>query len=969
MRAAPRAIRLAVLAPLLLGLAGSVRAQVPPDADYLQFETDHFRVIFPAGMERFARRAAASAEWAHAALSKHFLRPPSGRVALVIADFTDRPNASATPIPRNRIVLLMAPHLSTRQLNYYESDWVDVTMVHELTHIFHLDRAAGIWTVGRFLFGRQPTFFPALYQPQWMIEGLATHYESRLTGAGRTYGSTFNSWLRNDAMAGTFRSIDAANGIGPTFPAGSTPYAYGGLYFRDLAAQHGDSVVARLAEKGAHRLPYTLNWASGSLFGRSLTGSWNAWQARNEERFRREPDDPEAAPLSGHAWSISAPRFAPDGRRLAFSVVTPRDDPVVLVVDASSGETVRRWRRNGPGGVAWSADGSALYHSQVEFVDRYRIYSDLYRIDLASGEERRLTGGERLSSPDLAPDGGSLVAVQSGQGTNRLVRYDLRAGELRPITRYEPATNWEHPRWSPDGRHIAVERWQAGEFLDLVVVDADGRMIRRITSDDAADITPAWSPDGRYLLWASDRFGSSYDILAVEWSEALAGADGSAPPRVWRLTRQAMGASDPAVSPDGRWLAFLALGPDGVRVERVPFDPTRWAEAAPAERSRPRPPGPVPGDGSATGGAVHDYSPLPSLWPTAWTPFLVLSDGLEGDLLGAVVTGTDDIRRHAYTLFAGWRLGLEKLEVQASYRYAGLGDPLLGFSVVQSWDENLRSADGTLFTTIERDRNLILTADFLRPRQRSSLRITPGLGLQHLHFEPTGGVQLVDSTFTDLEALLGIGFSTARSYPRSVSPERGWSISLLLSHQRLADELERWEMSAELLWRGFVSFPVFGYANHVLAGRLAFGTSYGRDRGAEIFDLGGLPGRPIDLGFGLAVGQSETYALRGYPENVQVGDRIATASLEYRFPTLLVGRGYGLWPLLLDRLSMSLFLDAGSAWFDSDDIDVLASAGAELAIDLGVNYSTVFRFRLGFAQPFDATRGDTEVYIATGLAF
>jgi hypothetical protein len=345
------------------------------------------------------------------------------------------------------------------------------------------------------------------------------------------------------------------------------------------------------------------------------------------------------------------------------------------------------------------------------------------------------------------------------------------------------------------------------------------------------------------------------------------------------------------------------------------------------------------------------------LWPTAWTPFLVLSDGLEGDLLGAVVTGTDDIRRHRYTLFAGWRIGLEKLEWQASYAYAGLGDPVLGVTAVQSWDENLRSTNGTLFTTIERERNLILTADFLRPRQRSSFRVRPGLGVQHLRFEPTAGVQLADSTFTDLEALLGLGFSTARGYPRSVSAERGWSVSLLLSHQRLADALDRWEA------------PVFGYSNHVLAGRLALGASYGRDRGAEIFDLGGLPGSPLDLGFGLEIGRGETYSLRGYPEDVQVGDRVAAASLEYRFPLLLVGRGYGLWPLLLDRVSMSLFLDAGSAWFDSDALDLLASAGAELSLDLGVNYSTVFRFRLGFAQPFDRARGDPELYLATGLAF
>ncbi|NIR45980.1 MAG: BamA/TamA family outer membrane protein [Gemmatimonadetes bacterium] len=967
MSPARRTSRLAAVASLLVIGATTARSQVPPDASYLQFETEHFRVVFPEGMEPFARRAAASAEWAYGTLAEHFVRAPRSRVALVVTDHTDRPNASATPLPSNRIVLIAAPQIATRQLNYYESDWVDVAMAHELTHIFHLDRAAGIWSIGRFVFGRQPTFFPAFYQPRWVIEGLATYYESRLTGVGRAYGSTFNSWVRNDARADELRPVDAANGIKPTFPAASTPYAYGGLYLRAMAAEHGDSVVALLAKKGARRLPYTLNWASGSLYGQSLTGSWNDWRARLAEAAATSDDAEAARPLSGQAWSLSAPRFAPDGRLIAFSAITPRDDPAVVVVDAASGATVLRRRRNGPGGVSWAPDGSAVYHSQVEFVDRYTIYSDLYRIDLASGHEERLTAGARLSSPDLAPDGGSLVAVQTGNGTNRLVELDLETLTLRPITGFVPDVNWEHPRWSPDGRYIAAERWQSGAVLDLVVIDRDGCTVRRITRDSAGDITPAWSPDGRYLLWASDRYGS-YDILAVEWARELA-ADGGTPPRAWRVTRAPMGASDPAVSPDGRWLAFVALYPDGLRVERRSFEPATWLEAGPGERERRERLGPPPGAGPSPGGEVHGYSPFPSLWPKAWTPFLALSDGLEGDLLGAVVTGTDDIRRHSYTLFAGWRIGLEKVEWQAAYRYAGLGDPVLGLTAIQSWDENLRTADGTLFTTVERERNVIVTADFLRPRQRSSFRISPGFGVQFLRFEPTGGVQLTDSTFTDLEALLGIGFSTARSYPRSVSPENGWSASLLLSHQRLADDFDRWEASAELAWRGFISFPVFGFAHHVLAGRLDLGTSYGRDRGAEIFELGGLLARPLNLGFGLAIGHGETYGLRGYPENVQVGDRIAAASLEYRFPLLLVGRGYGLWPLFLDRVSMSFFLDAGSAWFDADAIDVLASAGAELSIDLAVNYNAVFRFRFGYAQPFDRAVGDPEPYLATGLAF
>ncbi|HZD80935.1 MAG TPA: hypothetical protein VE646_12970, partial [Actinomycetota bacterium] len=228
----------------LLAAMPQARAQVP-NARYRQFETEHFRVVFPREMEPFARRAAAGAEWAYAALARDLVGPPPGRIALVLSDGSDAPNASATPIPRNRVVLDIAPQIVSRQLNNYP-DWVDLTLAHELTHVFHLDRAEGVWRVPRALFGRFPLFFPAFYQPVWMIEGLATYEESRLTGAGRADGSYFRTILAAQARAGEFHPVDAGNGIAPLWPAGQTPYAYGSHYLRSLARAHGDSTIPEL---------------------------------------------------------------------------------------------------------------------------------------------------------------------------------------------------------------------------------------------------------------------------------------------------------------------------------------------------------------------------------------------------------------------------------------------------------------------------------------------------------------------------------------------------------------------------------------------------------------------------------------------------------------------------------------------------------------------------------------------------
>ncbi len=964
---------LAAIALLLL-LSATAAAQVPPDERYLMFKTDHFRVIFPDGMESFARRAAASAEWAYGALSELFIEPPPGRIALVITNNTDRPNASATPIPSNRVVLIAAPDIASRTLNYY-TDWVDQTLAHELTHIFHLDRATGIWGLAQSVFGRSPVFFPAFYQPRWVIEGLATYYESRLTGAGRAYGSNFDMLLNNDADAGDFRTVDAANGLSPIWPAGNTPYAYGGFYFRDMAEAHGDSAIAAFTERGAARLPYTLNWASNPYFGRTLTGSWEDWSAGFEAAARARADSLRAAgltvgePISGLAWAVSSPRFSPDGARVAFTFITPRDDPATLVLDAGTLGVVLRERRNSSGGNTWMADGSGLYLSQAEFRDRYDLYGDLYALDVARARERRLTVGARISSPDLSPDGRTLVAIETGSGSNRMVVIDLQSMEMRPLGPFTEGVNWEHPRWSPDGERIAAERWLQGEIADIVVTDRAGEVIWQVTRDDASDITPVWSPDGRYLLWASDRDGA-YDIYAVRVSPGTMRLKPTQQ-RLWRLTRTLSGASGPDVSSDERWLAYAGLYPEGLRVERIPYDTATWEPAGPGWRALRQPPLPPLAGRSEIDSAVGPYSPFPSLWPKSWLPLIYGGNSEIGIFIGATTFGADDIRRHSYAILAGWRTGAKAIEAAAVYRYAGFGNTVMELGAAQDWSTGVvLTTEGQPVDVVEREREVVLAADFLRRRMRSVFRVAPLIGLQTTRFTAVDPqIVFSDPDFTDLLVGLFTGYSTARAYPRSVSLEKGFSAVLGLSHRRLTDDWDRWRVSAEAVLRGYLSFSVFGYANHVIAARLSVGASDGHDRSPEIFELGGIPGRAFFIVPGLAIGGGSQFPIRGYPEGVEFGDRIVSASLEYRFPLQLVGRGYGLWPILLDKLSVGLFVDAGSAWLNTDDVDVLASVGSELSVDLGLGYEFVYQFRVGLAIPIDDRTQSPSVYLAAGVAF
>ena len=178
---------IALAAALLFWAARAAGAQLPPNEHWRTLRTQHFRVHFTASVEEQARRAAVNAERAYAELSTELV-PPRGTIDLVISDNVDFVNGYATPFPSNRIVVYSHPPTDASGLRDY-NDWNALVVTHELTHIFHLDRSRGIWAFGQAIFGRNPLLFPNLYEPRWVLEGLAVYFESRLTGVGRLESS------------------------------------------------------------------------------------------------------------------------------------------------------------------------------------------------------------------------------------------------------------------------------------------------------------------------------------------------------------------------------------------------------------------------------------------------------------------------------------------------------------------------------------------------------------------------------------------------------------------------------------------------------------------------------------------------------------------------------------------------------------------------------------------------------------
>lgn len=118
----------------------------------------------------------------------------------------------------------------------------------------------------------------------------------------------------------------------------------------------------------------------------------------------------------------------------------------------------------------------------------------------------------------------------------------------------------------------------AGETLDpdgyalandgLTPSPADGSGIETLNTTGFHDTQPAWSPDGAKISFARvrpedwDHWDPYRDVFVMD-------RDGSG---VEEVTRGPIEGSDPAWSPDGRWIILTRLDPEGSEIAMVNAD-------------------------------------------------------------------------------------------------------------------------------------------------------------------------------------------------------------------------------------------------------------------------------------------------------------------------------------------------------------------------------------------------------------
>ena len=261
---------------------------------------------------------------------------------------------------------------------------------------------------------------------------------------------------------------------------------------------------------------------------------------------------------------VSDPQFHPDGHRVAFVVTTlseARDEylSTIWIVDVNGGEprpfTQGPRRDTAP---RWSPDGRRLaFVSEREKKGK----GQLYVMPADGGEPVRLTDlRPGVASPAWSPDGQWLAFVSRVGGWEEPTDEEERE-------RSKPPRIIDVLRYKSNGVGFIYDRPQ-----EIFVVPSAGGPSRQLTAGSFDNHHPTWAPDGERVAFVSARHADRDEDGAADiFTVPVGGGDAH------QITRTQGPVSSPVYSPDGRTVVYVGhADPRGVsrhhRLYTVPAD-------------------------------------------------------------------------------------------------------------------------------------------------------------------------------------------------------------------------------------------------------------------------------------------------------------------------------------------------------------------------------------------------------------
>jgi Tol biopolymer transport system component/C-terminal processing protease CtpA/Prc len=209
---------------------------------------------------------------------------------------------------------------------------------------------------------------------------------------------------------------------------------------------------------------------------------------------------------------IAEMALSPDGKKVAFIV----RGEIFASLSPDGGDGARVTSTPGEESqVAWSPDSRRL----VYVSDRDSGVTHLFTYDFATNSETQLTRDSASDdTPRYSPDG-KMIALERGGEEIRVIDVDSKRERTIAKAHLErPPLNSDRPFvWSPDSKWIAYMPVGDKLFKNVFVVAASGGESRAVSFlANGGSNTVSWSPDGTFLLFDTGQRTENGQLARVD---------------------------------------------------------------------------------------------------------------------------------------------------------------------------------------------------------------------------------------------------------------------------------------------------------------------------------------------------------------------------------------------------------------------------------------------------------------------
>ena len=924
--------------------------------------TDSIQIHFRQSNESAARMLAAVYALYIPIFERTFEHTPD-RIDVVLRDQFDISNGSSTPIPHNTNTIFLSPPIDGSLIS--QQTWLDLVSRHELTHLYHLDAASGVPNTLRSIFGRLIFLFPAIFQGNWALEGIATYQETdQRLGYGRGSSGYFDAIMRLELEKG-FRSISSV-----TYNSNATPrgvsYYYGYYFFEFLHVRYGSEIIASYINSFNDRIiPFRVNSQSKNIFGFSIQALWKEYQKYLQEKFSTQTQKITVAELSqskvsddNQSLQQNQPAYDDAGNLYYFQ----RDGyslPVIRRQSANNGErtNIVEVSTFGFGYFDVLGNGDIVYTHLNKCGDRY--YYDIYIQPHASQNSQRLAQCQRYKFIRWHPNGKFLFASRYASWQSELVMLDRTGKKISTLLTEKGNAIIGTFAVSPDSRQLVVSLFRPEHGWELYRIDRHNQnaVVRLTSNNNDIEIHPAFSKDGKHILFTSNQ-GGVYNIHRLENSDIQQKQE--------TLTNVLSAAFSVAAHPDNTTISYSQLHHKGYKVHQLAMQPREGVSIDTEPVVEQEQPDTLARDllQPVTEKAT-DYSAFNNYTTPSWWLPLVSSNSVTNKF-GLLISGQDQLANHVYQLQLTYASSSEhpKLEgFEGSFQYS-----YSDWLTIQSSSKNKvflynYHNNASLYET-NLQTSMVLSLDVYFHKQRQSILF---FGLIRDRVDIEYEKQSFSSQTKDVGSLLLI-YSDERRYYYNHESSEGSSFYLLTEAHRLTTKQYSSATNRAGNAYGIQLTHNFNLTKaHTVSLRYIQAV---RDDSLAGFRLGGTSNTQT-----LSMNKSY-YGFPGYNEGEKglITNRFQLVSLSYILPLSIESNGFMAPPVGLGGKYLKFYGQAVSiddpVFNDQEQQKIYANLVAEFHSQLSLGLDILrIPFRFYYAHGIDKNVGSKYVGLETSLSF